>query len=126
MATNQIYKFSETMSLPVAVNTVSGSPVVVGGITGVALTDRAVDEDNLHGNPVGNATVAVHGTFLLALSDAGTGAIGAPVYVAAGTPATATLVATSNKLLGWLVSAKAAGANAKARVMLAGGHASQA
>lgn len=125
MAQNIIHQFDETASLPVADGTVAGSPVVVGGLTGVALTSKS-DGDTLDGNPDGYATVRLVGTAELEIVGAGTAAVGTPIYVAAGTPATATLTATSNKLLGFLVTAKPSGSGAKARVRLAGGHASQA
>jgi predicted RecA/RadA family phage recombinase len=123
MSKNQIFQHSETMSLPVPAGRASGQAVAVGNITGVLQTDRAADEDNLHGNPIGNATVAIEGTFELAIADAGALAVGVAVYVAADGTVNTT---TTNKLLGYLVSAKAAGAGAVARVLLSGGHASQA
>lgn len=98
MATNEVYKHADWISLPVGTGVESGSPVVVGQITGVAQTDA--DDD-------GNASVALTGAFNVNVAT-GTVAVGAPVYVKSDNTATPT--ATGNQLLGMALAAKASAA----------------
>ena len=65
MAKNQKFAPSRTRSLPVPDGTVSGDPVMVGTIAGVALTDKGAG-----GNTAENATVALDGAFNLAIGTA--------------------------------------------------------
>jgi predicted RecA/RadA family phage recombinase len=59
MAKNQRYEFGDKIPLPVASGTVSGAPVAVGQIPGVALTDRDAN---------GNATVHTAGVYDLTVN----------------------------------------------------------
>lgn len=58
MAKNRVLDHGRNLALPVPEGTVSGSPVIVGQIPGVALIDRKSD---------GKATVQRDGTFKLAV-----------------------------------------------------------
>lgn len=97
MATNEVYKYGNSIPLPVPDGTVSGDPVVVGQLTGVAQTDRDAD---------GNATVALIGAYNVPVVGA-IAAVGAPVYITSASDATAT--ATGNQLLGHALATKGTG-----------------
>ena len=77
MAKNNVYGFTKSQSLPVPAGTKSGDPVKSGAYVGVALTDRqvamAANVPNTS-NPVGNASVALDGTWTLPCADAVAGA----------------------------------------------------
>ena len=63
MAKNIAYNFIDQLTLPVAEGTVSGSPVVVGDLPGVALTDRDANgnaEVKVRGGPVVRVPVKGH------------------------------------------------------------------
>ncbi len=55
---NEAFPYGKDLSLPVPAGTVSGAPVAVGQIPGVASTDRRAD---------GRASVKMHGVFRLAV-----------------------------------------------------------
>lgn len=89
------------LSLPVASGVKSGDPVIVGGIVGVAETDRAATTNGVRtggvGNPDGYASVAVDGVYSLPCTDA-VSAAGTKIYITSG--GTLTTTATSNTLFG--------------------------
>jgi predicted RecA/RadA family phage recombinase len=89
MATNNRIAWTESLSLPVPEGTVSGDPVLVGVLPGVALTDRAVDGNRAGGNDDGFATVALDGVWDLEVSGA-LAAAGTQVYITSGGSLTAT------------------------------------
>ena len=109
MATNIVFKPADHVSLPVPAGTKSGDPVRVGGLNGVALTDRAVtDVDPFTatgapnasynaggGNKHGNASVwlACAPEFLVKGSGI---TVGAPIYF--DSAATPKLTATAGSL----------------------------
>ena len=103
MAKNQVYPFTKSASLPVPVGTKSGDAVEVGSIVGVALTDRqaalAANVTNTS-NPVGNASVALDGTWSLPCTDA-VAAVGTPLYITGAGPFTVTTTVGTNALLGY-------------------------
>lgn len=104
MATNLLRGPNRTASLPVTADTKSGSPVVVGSLVGVALTDEGAG-----GNPDGYATVALDGRVEHAVTTTTTVAVGAPVYITAAyalTPAAGT--SPANTLFGHAITAKGA------------------
>lgn len=94
MAKNIVYKPGDHLSVPVPAGTKSGDPVRVGGLNGVAITDRAnagvspVNADGTvntafnagGGNPNGHASVWFEGVANLPVTTASAPAFGAPVY----------------------------------------------
>lgn len=99
MATNMLRGPERTASLPVTADTVSGSPVVVGSLVGVALTAEGEG-----GNPDGYATVGMGGRTEQAVTTTTAVAIGAPVYITSAYALTPS--ATSNTLFGHAITAK--------------------
>ena len=91
------HKFSPrfTRTLAVASGTVSGAPVIVGSLTGVALTDRDAD---------GEATVGFGGVAELAVATTTTIALGGPVYITSAGAVTA--ASAGNTLFGYALQAK--------------------
>ncbi len=87
-----VYKNADNLWLEVGAGIESGEPVVVGNITGVALTDADAD---------GYATVRREGVFELDVT--GTFTVGAPVYITSEGALTAT--ADSNVLFGYALEA---------------------
>lgn len=94
MAKNEVYKYAEWLNLPVASGVLSGAPVMVGSIPGVAQTDRDAD---------GFASVATVGAFSLVVTGA-IAAVGTPVYITSAGALTAT--ATGNTLFGYALATK--------------------
>lgn len=102
MATNEIFRDADHISLPVPTGTKAGDPVKVGSLIGVAEIDRQSD---------GEATVWRKGEHRLSCSDAVT-AVGTPLYVAGDGTSRITAVtttATSNTLFGYAHGTKTAG-----------------
>lgn len=94
MAKNQVFKFVDILSLPVAEGVKSGDPVVINadtGLVGVAETNRneadslwgvdAWDQDYAGGNGLGHASVSLKGAYRLEVT--GVTAVGTPVYAEA-------------------------------------------
>lgn len=78
MATNQVYQEGDEIFLAVASGVVSGDPVVIGQIPGVAQTDRDAN---------GKASVDFDGVYSLSVKGpAAAVAVGDILYYAAGTP----------------------------------------
>jgi len=73
MATNEIFRDADHLSLPVPAGTVSGDPVTIGGLHGVAETTRGEG-----GNPTTHASVWLKGAHRFTVDAAVT--VGAPVY----------------------------------------------
>ena len=102
MAKNNVYGFTKSQSLPVPAGTKSGDAVKSGAYVGVALTDRqaaAAANVPTTSNPVGNASVALDGTWTLPCADA-VAAVGTALYVVGNGP-TVTTTAAGNTLLGY-------------------------
>lgn len=103
MAKNEVYKDANYLSLPVPVGTLSGGPVRVGGLNGVAQTDEPTAylaatsnppyNEAPSGNKAGYASVALVGAFNIPVATTATLAIGDPVYIIT---ASNTLTTTSN------------------------------
>lgn len=112
MATNEIYKFSDWIPLPVPANlkVVSGDPVKVGGLVGVAqavggqgstytigsltVTDTSQNATSLE---PGWMSVALIGAFAFAVTGAsGSTAMGTPVYLVAGNSTNSNTLSTSS------------------------------
>lgn len=75
MATNQVLDQADTIKVTVPAGVVSGSPVAVGGITGVALIDRQTD---------GKTVIARRGSYNLTVTGATTEGAVLTATVAAG------------------------------------------
>lgn len=103
MARNEVYKDADYISLPVTNGTLSGSPVVVGNLVGVAQTN----EGDLVTNEEGYASVALTGAFRLSSSVA-FASVGLPVYITSAYVLNAT--ASGNRFFGYTLSTKAGGA----------------
>lgn len=120
MATNEIFRDADYLSLPVASGKKAGDPVRIGGLNGVCETDRAntsvapYNGDGTPnaaynyggGNPDGQASVWLKGAhrFTVAFAIAN---VGDPVYILAdGSALTAT--AAGNNLYGYALTTKAA------------------
>lgn len=87
-------------SLPVASGVVSGQPVQVGSLVGIALTDRASTTLFGGGNPVNYASVALNGAWDVPVAGA-VAAAGTPIYITSGGTLTATV--GSNVLWGYSI-----------------------
>lgn len=116
MATNEVFRDGNKLSLPVPNSTPSGAPVRIGtfsATTGVNLngvTQTATDSSGgtgVSGNPTGYATVWLSGVFKLLISTNTAMAIGDPVYITSA--GVLTPVSTSNALFGHLVGSTAKG-----------------
>lgn len=100
MAKNRVNEHGTQLSLPVIVGVVSGSPVIVGMIPGVALTDRRAD---------GTATVQTDGVFNLSVTGA-IASVGLPVYITSATGALVVAPGAGIQLFGHAMATKAGGA----------------
>ena len=83
MAKNIVFEDGNQLTLPVISGTVSGDPVAVGVLPGVALTDRDAD---------GNATVKLNGVCTVDLASGVVTTVGSILYIA---PATGVVSSTS-------------------------------
>jgi len=96
------------LRVPVGAGIESGDPVVVGGITGVALVDRDSD---------GYAVIRRKGVFSLEVSAVSTDIdVGTPVYITSSNTLTNTV--GSNTLFGYALEAVASGTSATIKVLL--------
>lgn len=104
MATNEVYRDADKLSLPVAAGVVSGEAVVIGGLVGVAQTDRDAN---------GNATVWRKGGHRVQAA-AATYAVGDAIYahatgggnVGSGRVGLIDKTSTTGTLLGYSLEAK--------------------
>lgn len=132
MAKNQVFKYVDTLSVPVPEGTVSGDPVVLNagiGLVGVAETDAGPAEgtpvtgDTRYsgGNVNGYASVSLKGAYRLEV----TGALNPldPVYINGSGDLTAT--AGANVRFGYSLTTKGSGAG-DATVVIDGGPAAVA
>jgi predicted RecA/RadA family phage recombinase len=108
MAKNRVFEDGKQLTLPVLAGVVSGSPVVVGMIAGVALTSR---DSN------GNATVQTDGVFLVSVTGA-LASVGLPVYITSATGALVVAPGAGIQLFGHTLDTKGAGAgNVRVRIV---------
>jgi predicted RecA/RadA family phage recombinase len=91
-----------TRTLPVIAGTVSGGPVIVGMLPGVALTDRDAS---------GNAVVELGEAFDVSVTAAGSVAIGAPIYITSTTYALTDAAGAGKQLFGHALQTKSSGAS---------------
>jgi predicted RecA/RadA family phage recombinase len=98
MAKNQVYHEARRFPVPVPVGVVSGDPVVVGELAGVALNSRQDD---------GTITLETQGAYELTVTGAVT--LGAAIYaiVAGGLVTGLTTSATNNTRFGTALAAQA-------------------
>jgi predicted RecA/RadA family phage recombinase len=107
MAKNRVFENGKNLTLPVIAGTVSGSPVIVGMIPGVALSAR---DSN------GNASVCTEGVFLVSVTGALT-TTGLPVYIVSSTGALVVAPGAGIQLYGHSLDTKGAGAgNVRVRI----------
>jgi predicted RecA/RadA family phage recombinase len=114
MATNKAFELAIDLNLPVASGTVSGNPVAVGALSGVATYDR--DANN-------NSTVDMIGAYNLSVTAADDNgnvaiAIGDPIYADTATPPALTKK-RSGRLFGFALAAVTSGSTATIAVKLA-------
>lgn len=83
MAKNEHLRHANHVSLPVPEGTVSGDPVRVGVLNGVAQTNRATADDWAGGNKDGEASVWLDGSHHLEVTGA-VSEVGQAVYIADG------------------------------------------
>lgn len=100
MAKNEVYDKAENLNLPVIAGTVSGSPVIVGMIPGVAVTNRDAS---------GNAEVATQGAYNVSVTGA-IASVGLPVYITSATGALVVAPGAGIQLFGHALATKGAGA----------------
>jgi predicted RecA/RadA family phage recombinase len=101
MAKNRLFDDdSSTFTLPVIAGVVSGGPVIVGMIPGVALTTR---------DAAGNATVQTAGVFNVSVTGA-LATVGLPVYITSATGALVVAPGAGIQLFGHGLATKAGGA----------------
>lgn len=103
---NQVFAGNRpAISLPVPAGTRSGDPVLVGGIVGVAATDRTETVGGVQfgapGNPDGYASVEVSGAYALEVADA-VAAVGTAIYIVTADNSLTT-TAAGNTLFGHTV-----------------------
>ena len=107
MARNRVLETGKNLTLPVPVGTVSGSPVIVGMIPGVALTNRDTN---------GNATVQTDGVFLLSVTGA-IASVDLPVYIVSATGALVVAPGAGVQVFGHSLDTKGARAgNVRVRI----------
>lgn len=97
MAINEVYRYADSLSLPVTADTAAGSPVLVGKLVGVALTDADASD---------NATVRLKGAFDVEVTGAVT-AVGQLIYISTAYALTTTV---GDAIFGHALAVKAAGA----------------
>lgn len=101
MAKNFVFEEGADLEVPVIAGTVSGSPVIVGMLPGVAQTDR---------NSAGNASCRL-GKGVASVSVTGAiASVGLPVYITSATYALVVAPAVGVQLYGHALETKGAGA----------------
>ena len=100
MATNEDYDKAENLYLPVISGVVSGGPVIVGMIPGVALTTR---------DSAGKAMVATVGAYRVSVTGA-IATVGLPVYITSATGALVVAPGAGIQLFGHALETKAGSA----------------
>lgn len=117
MALNEVFKDAEAISLPVPSGTRSGSPLRIGLLNAVAITDEGSVKNPQHvsygfaqatggiGNKPGFASVKLHGAYNVTVTGATT--VGGPVYITSAGKLTTT--AASNALWGAALRVKGTG-----------------
>ena len=115
MATNEVFKVGNFVSLPVPVGTVSGQAVRVGGLNGVAQTSEPTAElagkgpyvKSASGNIKGYASLALEGAFYLQIPGNTPLTPGAPVYITPAGALSTTDNSGANAVFGHALTSKA-------------------
>jgi predicted RecA/RadA family phage recombinase len=101
MAKNRVYEHGQGVNVPVIAGTVSGGPVIVGMLPGVALTSR---------DAAGNASCELgDGTYNVSVTGA-IASVGLPVYITSATYALVVAPGAGIQLFGHALATKGAGA----------------
>lgn len=101
MAKNRVYAHGNQLTVPVLAGVLTGSPVIVGMIPGVALTDRDAN---------GNAMCQLgDGAFDVSVTGA-IASVGLPVYITSATGALVVAPGAGIQLFGHALATKGAGA----------------
>lgn len=116
MAKNEHLRHANHVSLPVPAGTVSGDPVRVGILNGVAQTNRASSTDWAGGNATGEASVWLDGSHHLDVVGA-IDAIGQAVYILDGA---LTATADGASLFGAALATQAGDGNIPVKIIQAG------
>jgi predicted RecA/RadA family phage recombinase len=96
MAKNRVYEHGQNVSVPVNAGTVSGSPVIVGMLPGIALTDRRAD---------GTASVELgDGTYTVSVTATANITLGQPIYITSATYALSDAAGAGKQLFGHALS----------------------
>lgn len=96
MAKNEKYADGNELQLAVIAGTVSGGPVIVGMLVGVAVTDRDAN---------GNASVKLgQGVFTHTVTATGTITVGQPIFITSATYALTDAAGAGKQLFGHAVS----------------------
>ena len=101
MAKNRVLADGNHLTLPVLAGVVSGSPVIVGMLPGVAVTNR---DSN------GNASCQVGAGAFLASVTGAIASVGLPVYIVSATYALVVAPGAGQQLYGHALDTKGAGA----------------
>jgi predicted RecA/RadA family phage recombinase len=101
MATNEVYEDADNLYLPVISGVVSGGPVIVGMIPGVALTTR---------DSAGKAMVRTRGAYRVPVGTGAIASVGLPVYITSATGVLGIVPGAGIQLFGHALETKASGA----------------
>lgn len=118
MATNAVFKTGQHISLPVATGTTAGSPLRIGTINAIAITDEgsvtvtknlggglSVTESSAGvGNQAGYASCARDGAWKVPVTSGGAIAVGDLIYITGANALNTT--ATGNKVWGYALEAR--------------------
>lgn len=104
MAKNRVYEHGQNLTVPVISGTVSGGPVIIGMLPGVALTTR---------DAAGNASCELgDGAYTVTVTATGNITLGQPIYITSATYALTDAVGAGKQLFGHALSTST-GAGAK-------------
>ena len=120
MATNAVFKTGQNISLPVPTGTTSGSPLRIGNLNAIAITDegsvtvtknlgggiQVTEPSGGVGNQAGYASVACDGAWNVPVASTGSVAVGDLIYITSANALNNT--ATGNKIWGVALQARTA------------------
>lgn len=108
MAKNRVYESGDAINVPVIAGTVSGGPVIVGMVPGVALTTRDAD---------GNASCRFgEGAYTHPVTATGNITLGQPIYITSASYALTDAAGVGKQLFGHALTTST-GAGAKSIVV---------